>query len=150
MNAFTFKGTYGDYTFSDKQIESNPYLNKREREIMHGLAQSQSSAIQRRKDEFLNPSITRNNSYEYKTDMSKKGRRTLEKRPTDFEFEVDWSKKRWYESKNEFLMRMANRAAENKTVSTKEVKRDNINIERSTFGDGTEVTKWNKETSLFY
>jgi len=150
MNSYTFKGTYGDYTFSDNQIESNPYLNRKEKNIMHGLAKGQNSAMQRRKNEMLNSSITRSADYEYYSDMDNKGRRTLEKRPNEFEFDVDFSKKRWYESKHEYLMRMANKARKNKTVRTKEVKRENINVERSTFGDGTEITKWDKQTRLFY
>ncbi len=149
MNGYTFKGTYGDYTFSDKQIESNPYLNNKEKSIMHGLANGQSAAIQRRKEEYLSSSKPKTSLYEYSVDDTK-GRRTLEKRPVEFSFDLDYSKKRWYESNGEFLSRMVNKEEKKRTVRTKEVKRDNINIERSTFGDGTEITKWDKQTRLFY
>jgi len=143
MNTYTFRSNLGNYSFSDSQIDSNPYLNSREKEIMHGLAAGQSQV----RKSYESTSTER---YDYYSDTDNKGRRTLEKRPSKFETWVDFNDKRWYESMSQFLERKRKEYIKKNTVRTKEVKRENINVERSTFGDGTEITKWDKQTRLFY
>lgn len=144
MNTYTFSSSYGDYSFSDKQIESNPHLTSREKEIMHGLALGQTVAKRNNTSSKLS---ARNYDYEV---TNKNGRKELTRTPNTFSFELDWSEKRWYESDGQFMQRKAKEVRKNSRTTSKEVKRENFKIEKSTFADGTEITDWDKETKLFW
>jgi len=146
MNTYEFKSQYGNYTFSDSQIESNKYLSSEQKDIMHGLALNQSNRS-------ISPqaySRPTNNKYWY--DVYENGvnkPRELVKTPAEFTIEVDMDERRWYESWEQFAERKRKNYIKKNTKKVKEVRRENIKAERSTFSDGTQITKWNNDIKFF-
>lgn len=148
MNKYTFRSELGDYSFSDKQIENNAYLNRREKEIMHNLAKGQSNRNSLIKDEYPSTLSFDDSLYDYKVE-NKGGRRHLTKTPSKFAFTVDLNEKKWYESMDKFIDRKIKEYKRKNTVKAKEIKREDVRVERSTFSDGTEITKWDRDVKLF-
>lgn len=129
MSKYTFKCPYGDYSFTSKQIEDNPYTTREEKEIMHGLANWQSSV---------------STGFPKPKPKAKPKRREL----TVYEdLVIDFKYKRWYETNEEFIRRMVRKHKPVKKY--KEVKRTNLASETSLFEDGTEVTYYDKVIQYF-
>lgn len=141
MDNYTFKSSYGDYSFSAKQIEANNYLTSEERDIMLGLAKYQSSKP------VITPKEVAVTSYKVEQDY--RGRKSLTKTPVAYSFEADLSDKRWYETVQEFAVRKAKEFERKNTVKVKEVTRENVNVERSTYSDGTQITNFDRTTRYF-
>lgn len=148
MNKYTFKGQYGDsYSFSDDQIERNPYLDSEEKRILRGLAAWQSNPPKRA---YGSSSTT---ATKYSTDY--KGldfdgkRKTLTKTPAEYEFAADLADKRWYESYEQFVTRKCKAFVKANTKRVKEVRRDRIEAVSSTYEDGTVITEYSNDSKYF-
>ncbi len=153
MNTYEFKSKYGNYTFSDSQIESNKYLSREQKEIMHGLALNQSRSYAPRYyagvDSYYSKPATTSKYWYDVYENGKDKARELVKTPAEYTIEADLTERRWYETISQFATRKAKEFEKRNTVKVKEVKRENINIERSTFADGTQISKWNNNIKLF-
>lgn len=141
MNSYTFKSPYGDYIFSDTQIENNKYLTRTEKDIVRGLAAHQSNSY------FPKRSAT---EFRGIYQDCKGGRKEIVTAPINCTVSVDIAEKRWYETTRQFINRKLKQFEKVNIKKTKEVKRENIDIERSTFEDGTVVTQWKKDIKYFY
>lgn len=150
MSTYTFKSQYGDYSFSDTQIEANKYLTREQKDILHSLAAGQSTAVKPRNSEiieYFKPNVSKYYYDVYETSPNKA--RELVKTPADYEFEADVTEKRWYESWDQFATRKAKEFEKRNTKRTKEVRRDKVVMEKSTFADGTEITKLDRDIKFF-
>jgi hypothetical protein len=139
MNQYTFKSPYGNYTFSDTQIEGNQYLSREQKDIMLGLAAWQSNKPASKPSKYM---------YDVYEDGPDKPRE-LVKTPYEYEFYADLDEKRWYETVEQFAKRKAKEYERKNTVKVKEVKREKVTAERSTFSDGTKITKWDANIKYF-
>ena len=150
MSTYTFKSQYGDYSFSDTQIEANKYLTREQKDILRSLAEGQSTAIRPRSSgtiEYFKPNVSKYYYDVYETTPSKA--RELVKTPAEYEFEADIAEKRWYESWSQFTSRKTREFEKRNTKRTKEVRRDKVVIDKSTFADGTEITKIDRDIKFF-
>jgi len=150
MATYTFKSQYGDYSFSDTQIEANKYLSREQKDILHSLAEYQSTAVKPRyvgSVEYFKPTVNKYWYDVYETTENKP--RELVKTPAEYTCEVDIAEKRWYESLDQFAKRKAKEYEKRNTVKVKEVKREKITVDKSTFADGTEITKWDRNIRFF-
>jgi hypothetical protein len=130
------------YAFSSDWVEGNTSLTRAEKNILTGLANSQDQAR-------VNTYPSSNISYKGKVTDNFNGRRTLTKTPVAGSFDANLNDRRWYESLGGFLERKKKEFVKANTKKVKEVCRENLALERSTYEDGTQITTWDKKAKYY-
>src|SRR5690554_4399659 len=139
----TYNPATQSYAFSNEWIESTPYLNRDEKELMKALVN-----YPKWNTNNTNTSSTKNTKTMRITE-DLRGRRTLERKEYPTSIKIDFNKKRWYETDRQFIEREIKNSRKGVTTKVKEVTRENVFVERSTFEDGTQVTAWDKTTRYY-
>lgn len=137
----TYNLTTQSYAFSNEWIESTPYLNRDEKELMKAL-------VNYPKWNTNNTSSTKGTKTMRITE-DLRGRRTLERKEYPTSIKIDFNEKRWYETDRQFIARKIKDSSKGVTAKVKEVTRENVFVERSTFEDGTQITAWDKTTKYY-